>query len=133
MPHQVIRSKGYAELSAYAIKLLNDLLAQYNGKNNGDLCCAWTLMQRRNWKSKDTLNRVRRELLEGGWIMITRQGGRNLSTLYALTFYAIDECGGKLDVASTRTPPGDWKISLIRPSGQFDTAIGSITRVEPRN
>ena len=38
MAHQVIRSRGYAELSPYAIKLLNDLLSQYSGKNNGDLC-----------------------------------------------------------------------------------------------
>ena len=29
--------------------------------------------------------------------------------LYAVTFLAIDECGGKLDVAATRVPSGKWK------------------------
>jgi hypothetical protein len=109
MPHDVIRSECYAKLSAHAVKLLNDLLAQYQGNNNGDLCVAWTLMQKRYWKSKDTLDKARKELLDNEWIEITRQGGRHRASLYALTFYSIDDCKGKLDVAETKSPRGSWK------------------------
>jgi hypothetical protein len=100
----VIRSQCFARLSAHAVKLLNDLLAQYKGDNNGDLCAAWTLMQPRGWKSKDTLNKALKELLAGDWLEVTRQGGRHKATLYAVTFYAIDECKGKLDVVRPAAP-----------------------------
>ncbi|TCV89670.1 hypothetical protein [Sulfurirhabdus autotrophica] len=109
IPHAVIRSHSYSLLSSYAIKLLFDLLAQYNGSNNGDFCTAWTLMQPRGWKSKGTLSKAIKELIEAGWLELTRQGGRNKAGLYAVTFYAIDECKGKLDVQPTRTPRGTWK------------------------
>ena len=109
LPFIVIRSHSYASLSAHAVKLLNDLLAQYKGDNNGDLCAAWTLMQRRGWKSKDTLNKALKALLAGEWLEITRQGGRHQASLYGLTFYAIDDCGGKLDVRPTGSPRGSWK------------------------
>ena len=36
LPHAVIRSHSYSLLSAHAIKLLFDQLAQYNGGNNGE-------------------------------------------------------------------------------------------------
>jgi hypothetical protein len=88
---------------------MNDLLAQYKGDNNGDLCAAWTLMQPRGWKSKDTLSKALKELLAGDWLEVTRQGGRHKATLYGLTFYAIDDCKGKLDVKATGSPRGTWK------------------------
>ena len=109
LPFAVIRSQSYAGLSAHAVKLLNDCLAQYKGDNNGDLCAAWTLMRPRGWKSKETLNNALKELLSGEWLEVTRQGGRHKATLYAITFYAIDYCNGKLDVSATNSPRGSWK------------------------
>lgn len=96
LPHAVTQSPQYADLSAYAVKLLVDMLNQYRGHNNGDLSVAFRLMQRYGWKSKDTLNRARKELLNRGFIVLTRQGGRNQASLYAVTWIGIDECGGKL-------------------------------------
>ena len=109
LPHVVIRSQNFASLSAHAVKLLIDLLSQYKGNNNGDLCATWTLMQRRGWKSKDTLNKALKELRLCDWLETTRQGGRHKPTLYAVTFIAIDSCGGKLDVLATASPRGSWK------------------------
>lgn len=105
----VIRSQSYGNLSAHAVKLLNDLLSQYYGSNNGDLSAPFSTMQKRGWKSKGTLNRAIKELLEAGFIETSRQGGRHKCTLYALTFYAVDDCKGKLDIASTIKPKSLWR------------------------
>lgn len=108
LPFMVLRSQAFFMLSAHAVKLLFDLLAAYNGNNNGDLCAAWKLMQPRGWKSRDTLDKAKAELEAKQFIERTRQGGRNIPTLYAVTFFAIDECGGKLDVKHAGTPSGAW-------------------------
>lgn len=115
LPFVVIRSESYARLSAHAVKLLNDLMAQYKGGNNGDLCAAWTFMEKRFWKSKGTLYKALRELREKYWIVVSRQGGRNRASLYALTFFAIDECKGKLDIKSTHSPSGLWRCNEPAP------------------
>ncbi len=109
MAYIVLRSQSFSLLSAHAVKLMMDLVAQYKGDNNGDLCAAWTLMEKRGWRSRDTLSKARRGLLKGEWIIVTRQGGKHKPTLYALTFYNIDECRGKLDVEPTHRPPSNWR------------------------
>jgi hypothetical protein len=109
LPHDVMDSENYKRLSAHAQKLLLDIGRQYNGSNNGDLCCSWSVMKARGWHSKDTLDRARRDLLHHGVIMLTRQGGRGFPSLYALTWQPIDECKGKLEVNATQVAPGDWK------------------------
>lgn len=109
LPHAVIGGDEWAALSAQAVKLLLDLYSQYKGNNNGDLTLAWSIMKPRGWKSKDTLYRARDELMAAGWIVCARQGGRHIPSLYAVTWQAIDECGGKLDIAETSAPLGTWK------------------------
>lgn len=109
MPFVVIRSKSYAKLGSHAVKLLNDLLAQYKGDNNGDLCAAWSVMKTRFWKSKSTLYKALKELRDGHWIIVSRQGGRHRPSLYALTFYAVDECKGKLDIRPSHSPSSLWR------------------------
>jgi hypothetical protein len=108
-PHECIRHSNYISLSAYAVKLLIDLGAQYNGKNNGDLCAPWSIMKDRGWNSQATLHRAKNELIDKGWIVTSRQGGRHKCSLFALSFQAIDECKGKLDINSTNVAPGNWK------------------------
>ena len=107
LPHAVIRSEHFARLSAKAVKLLVDLLAQYRGDNNGDLCAAWTLMCKRGWRSRDTLWKALTELVSNGWIAQTRQGGMNAASLYGVTFYALDP-SAKLDVSAKAFPRGAW-------------------------
>ena len=110
LPHAVLEHENYTRSSPKAVKLLIDLGAQYKGNNNGDLCAAWSLMTERGWKSKESLQLARDELLHYGLIMLTRQGHLpKVASLYALTFQAIDECNGKPDVAATRLAPGTWK------------------------
>jgi hypothetical protein len=109
IPHAVMEHQCYTTLSSKGIRLLLELARQYNGHNNGDLSAAWFLMQQRGWRSRDTVDKAEKELEDHDLIMRTRQGGKNACTLYALTWVAIDECKGKLDVRSTNIPPGDWQ------------------------
>ncbi len=110
VPHAVLEHENYARLKPRAVKLLLDLYGQYRGNNNGDFSMAWSMMEKRGWTSRDQLNKARKQLLETGWIVLTRQGGKHLPSLYAVTFLAIDECKGKLDMRSTKTALGYWKL-----------------------
>ena len=105
IPRRVHRSADFRHLNPHALKLLVSLAYQFTGANNGDLTAAWTVMSAQHgFKSPDTLNRMRKELLAANLIYQTRQGGRGKCSLYALTWMPIDECGGKLDSTATRLP-----------------------------
>ncbi len=107
--HVFFQSPEYALLSPRAVKLLIDLYCRFDGKNNGDLSAAWTLMRPVGWSSKDQLAKGIRELLESGWLCVTRQSDRKRPRLYALTFLPIDDCDGKLDVSPTRIASHTWR------------------------
>jgi len=130
--HDYFTSPEYAALSSRAVKALVDIYCQFRGSNNGDLCAAWSIMSRRGWTSKDQLAKSVRELLDRGWIEITRQGGRRIPTLYAVTFLGIDKCGGKLDISAHAAPSHLWKSAKLaahsqpRPMGHIDPPHGSI-------
>ena len=110
-PHACGQHWNYYRLTVYAKALLFELVSQYNGRNNGDLCCAWGLVHDRGLGSRRTVQAAERELERTGWTYKTRQGGRNVANLYALTMFDIDECGGKLDAG---VPIGQrlsyWKL-----------------------
>jgi len=121
IPKEVLSTDKYAQLSGWDVKLLVDLVEQYNGYNNGDLCCAWNGsnkfrgMKHRGWRSKGTLYRSLRTLLRLGFIEQTRQGGKHKPSLYALTWQPIDERlnpetkTNKLDVKPTKLASGAWR------------------------
>lgn len=108
-PREILLSGQYADLSAKAIKMLFDLYVQYNGKNNGDFCATWSVMEKRGWKSRDTLGKALKELEGKGFIEKTRQGGTNRCNFYAVSWLPINECGGKLDCRETRVASNDWR------------------------
>ncbi len=109
LPYDLTESDTFTSLSAYAVKLLIDITQQYNGYNNGDFTASWTYMKKRGWKSRETLDNKVRELIDAGFIEKTRQGGKHQCNLYAITWQAIDECRGKLDVNETRVASRRWK------------------------
>lgn len=109
VPVEVLDCPAYCGLSFKARALLFDMGAQYRGNNNGDLAAPWSWMKARGWKSKDTLRRALDELLAAGMVQLTRQGGLHCPSLYAVTWLAIDECGGKLDVKPNPVPSGLWR------------------------
>lgn len=110
IPHAVQDCTNWRQCGGTAIKLLLDMARQYNGRNNGDLCASISVLRHCGWSSPDTLNFALKELRHYGLIILTRQGGLHCPSLYALTWHAIDDCGGKLTCASaTRLAPGTWK------------------------
>ena len=57
-------SDDYRNLPPNATRLLNALVCQYRGKNNGDLTAAFTYMQDFGYKSKETLQKAIVQLLD---------------------------------------------------------------------
>lgn len=110
LPHFVLDHLDVINLSTRATKLLLDISTQYRGCNNGDLCVAFSVMEKRGWKSKSSLQHAIKELLKSDLIRLTRQGGRKIPHLYAITWQPIDECNGKLDVSSTRLAPRSFRL-----------------------
>lgn len=110
IPNEVLRSPQFASLSGNAVKVLLYLLAQYHGNNNGDLQAAQTeQVAAEIGIACKTQKAALKELLETRFIEISRLGGRNRCTLYALTFFAVDDCGDKLDIPPTHTFSDAWK------------------------
>jgi hypothetical protein len=111
IPFVVLNGAAFLGLNAYARMLLFDLAAQYRGNNNGDLCAPWKLMHPRGWNSEATLNKAKRELLESGLIYETRKGARpNKCSLYGLTWFDLDDCGGKLEISRQSFPRGAYRL-----------------------
>jgi hypothetical protein len=131
LPFMVLRSDEFAALSAIAVKLLVDLLAEYRGDNNGDLAITWSVMKKRRWKSRDTLERARQELLSSGWIALTAQGGLHRPSLYGVTFFALDE-SPKFDYSARSFPRGAWKRTpRVLPPRKIESANTPVVPIAP--
>lgn len=116
LPHLVLHSPQFHALSSSAVKLLLDVAVQYNGKNNGDLCAAWKIMQPKGWRSEATLNRAKKELLEAGFIAETRKGRLpNLCSLYGITWQPLNP-HPKYDIGPQGFPMYAWETNpMLRP------------------
>lgn len=109
IPHRVQDCANWKQCSGTAIKLLCALVRQFNGRNNGDLCAAVSTLREHGFSSPDTITWALRELRHFGLIVLTRQGGLHMPSLYAVTWHPIDGCGGKLECPPSAVAPGDWK------------------------
>lgn len=124
IPHFIMESPQWAALDPLALKLLFELARQYRGSNNGDLAATLSMLKARGWRSADTLTRRLEMLKNAGWIVQTRQGGRHIGcSLFAVTWWPIDECGGKHSEPPTRKASHDWKnANGVPPHGKRKTA-----------
>lgn len=94
LPRHVYDTDEFAALSFRARSLLLELALQYKGRNNGKLCASHSVVRQRGFRSKDQLSKALRELTQGGWILLTRQGGLTKASWYALTYRPIDALPG---------------------------------------
>ena len=89
--HSVFESPAFTALSPHACKLLLELTGQYRGNNNGNLTVAWSVVSKRGWRSRSTLWRCKSELIEAGFVYVTRKGHMpSTCELLALTWHALD-------------------------------------------
>lgn len=116
IPLEVADSEQFGRLSGNAVKFVIELGRFYNGRNNGSLFLPWSRAQGR-WSSSGTLHKAKLETLNTGFVLCTRQGWKNRTSLFALTFWPIDEADPKNphDYAQTRAPSHDWKLKSVVP------------------
>ena len=92
LPYCILEHENYIRLSGTATKLLIDIFMQYNGKNNGSFKATWDYMKhKRGWRSEETLNLAKQELIHYGFILCVKAGGLRSHSLYAVTWLQIDE------------------------------------------
>lgn len=98
IPIKLAKSQVFRSLKPTSLKVLIELLAQYNGINNGDLCAPKAYMKEWGIGSYSTLYKAIQELLEKELIVKTKQGvfskGGKDCSLYALSWLTIDHCDG---------------------------------------
>jgi len=95
IPHYVMDTKAYQSLGGNSVKLLNCVVYQYRGNNNGDLLITYSFLKK-HFKSNQTMYNARDELLKKGFIAINVYGGMSYGgykrpTLYALTWESVDD------------------------------------------
>lgn len=116
MPHYVLNSPEFAALTGNELRMLMELARQYKGTNNGDLTATREQLLERGWNSHKTIDAQLAKLEEKGWIVKTRQGGRRIGcTLYAVTFWPVDECHGKHQWPAEHKPSHRWKNKTTGP------------------
>ncbi len=136
IPHRVLNHPDFLILSSSAIRLLLELVRQYNGhSNNGDLTAAWAVMRHRGFNSPTTLSKAVSELLKMQFIQRTREGrfinpGKQCA-LYALAWKSIDECLGKyLEVAPTLKPSRAFSAEVIKMPSTETVSTGYRNRID---
>lgn len=117
IPHSIMDHPDWQRLTPNALRLLLELMKQYNGRNNGDLTAAWTIMQKRGFKSQTTLNAALKCLMKLEYIVRTQEGRfcnpGKCCALYAVTWLPIDECPGKnLEIAATSAPYRSFSLEI---------------------
>lgn len=89
-PHLVVDSPAWAELSHAAVRVLDIITRQYNGRNNGHLQATYSYCKERGIGGKHTLANAIAELISHGFIYRTRshgfESGKNTHSRYALTW-----------------------------------------------
>lgn len=140
IPHDVMDHKDYRNLSGGAVKLLLELTRQYNGRNNGDLTLAFSVLKKRGFGSKSTLAINTKKLLEANLIIRARDGSFSKDggccALYALTWQPINELPEKrLDVMPTTAPPRKFSMENNKSSSPETGPVPSLKqgRSRPRD
>lgn len=113
LPHSVLESKCYINLSPNAIRLLIELAFQFKGYNNGKLCAIPDQLVSRGFKSATTVYKATKELLDAELILCTKFSlkGSRKPNYYAVTWLPINEINGfKMDIPPTNKPPRNFAV-----------------------
>jgi hypothetical protein len=129
LPHVVLNSTAYRDLSHTERSLLLDIALQFGGKNNGALVACRKYLAPLGWTSNDTVGRALKGLIASGLLIETRKGAKpNRAAWFALTWIDLQIKAG-LDIDPRHYMRGsfvDKKINFYAPSH----GVGS-TRIVP--
>jgi hypothetical protein len=96
--HHVLDSREFSRLTPGARSLLLLFARRFKGHNNGNLEMTARQFREAGLGSEPTMRKYMAELINGGWIVVTRYGGmRSGPNLYALTYFGIDETNIEYD------------------------------------
>lgn len=130
--HAVLDSAALMGASHTARSLLLELMRQHTGSNNGHLHLAQGWLGKRGWKSGDTIQRAKVELLQRELIVQTRQGGLNAGPcLFALTWLPIANFVG-LELRPSEYHKGAWHfLDKMPPVRNCEGSSGARTGASP--
>ncbi|MDP1680963.1 MAG: hypothetical protein Q8L39_04225 [Burkholderiales bacterium] len=110
LPHALLDSTAFMGASHMARSLLFEVMRQHDGRNNGHIHLSAKWLKARGWKSTDSIQKSKLELLDRGLIVKTREGGLNAGPdRYALTWLAITNFVG-LDIQAKDYQPGAYQL-----------------------
>lgn len=110
LPHDYLDAPAFRALSPRATKALVQLAGQYRGQNNGTLALPRGRHEVFGWgHAHGSVDRALKELEASGFVVKTRQGGKNMPTLYAVTWWPIDRCDGRHDHPVSAAPLNLWR------------------------
>ncbi|MGV0999407.1 MAG: hypothetical protein ACOYBQ_08795 [Fluviibacter sp.] len=125
LPHSVLESPAYLDLSYPARALPLEFALQFRGDDNGRLLCSRKHLAKRGWRSHDVIARAKQELLAAGFIYETVKGQRpNKASWYAVTWHVLDRLKGYDDGAAQLFQRGAYRKKILSPSG--GTTVPSI-------
>lgn len=116
IPWSVLDSVSFKGASDKAKALLFALMRQHNGKNNGHLHLAKQWLYSHGWTCDENNRKARRELIERGLLVQTKQGGLNMGAdLFAVTWHDISNFVG-LDIECKHYPRGAYSLCKLAPT-----------------
>lgn len=131
LPHVVLDSPAYLNLSHPAKVLLIEIARQCYNDNNGRLLASRAYLKKRGWTSSDTINKALKDLIDSKLIHQTVKGHRpNKASWFAVTWRTLDRIPG-YDAGAFNTfergsfANGPLKNASLKPShGQVVSQIG---------
>ena len=124
LPWSVLDSAAYARLSHPAKALLLEVARQFVRDNNGRMLLSRAYLQKRGWKSNDTINNAKAELSTAGFIFQTVMGHRpNKASWFAVTWRALDKIPGYDAGTEQLFKRGAYQNgTVLRPAGGVERA-----------
>lgn len=113
MRHDVVHGKEIERLSLAAKWVLMKMIGFYSKGNNGDLSAPLNKSKEIFQLSAPGLKKALDELISAEFLEVTRQGGKNQCSLYALTCFPLNDVNkAGIALKATDRPSDKWKKSF---------------------
>jgi hypothetical protein len=129
-PHAVFDSESFIGASDKSKALLLALARQLNGRNNGHLQLTTKWLRDKGFKCQSSNIKARKELIERGLIVHTKQGGLNMGAdLFAVTWVDITNWIG-LEIPKASFSRGAYLLCSVPPTRKRKQPIKKISHFD---